>query len=231
MVIIVTVAVYGLLSRGLARWLEIAQPTPQGVLLIGAHVLARRTAEALKKEGVIVRLIDNNRGNIAAARMDGLHAHYGDALSERTQDEVPLDDVGKLLAFTANDGVNALAILNFADTFAKTEMYQLASESHSGPALDDMGLPLHLRGRTLFDKKATYGSLSSRLSAGATIKTTKLTEEFNYAAFRERHATATPMFVLGEDSRLTIITPEKTVSPVAGQRIISLVGPEPAQAG
>lgn len=228
-VIIVTVAVYGLASRALASWLDLAQSNPQGVLFIGAHVLARRIAAALKKEGIGVRLVDNNRGNVAAARLENLNAHYGDALSEQSLEDIPLNDMGKVLAFTANDQVNALALLNFAETFGRTEMYQLASEAETGPTLDDMGLPLHLRGRTLFSKKATFANLMSRLNQGATIKVTKLTETFDYAAFMEKHgATAIPMFLLSEDSRLSIITADKPSNPTAGQRIISLVNAEAA---
>ena len=229
MVIIVTVAVYGLLAKGLARWLDLAQSNPQGVLFIGAHVLARHIAAALIEEGVSVRLIDNNRTNVATARMDGLDAHYGDALSEISMDELPLNDMGKVLAFTANDRVNALAILNFADTFGRAEMYQLPSEAEAGPTLDDMGLPLHLRGRTLFDKNATYGSLMAQLDRGAAVKVTKLTEEFDYAAFQERNgAAATPLFLLSDDSRLIVLTADKPASPTAGQRIVCLVTPEAA---
>jgi NhaP-type Na+/H+ and K+/H+ antiporter len=227
-VIIVTVAVYGLLSKGLAKWLAIAQPNPQGVLFIGAHRLARRIAEALKNEGVAVRLIDNNRANTAAARMEGLDAYYGDALSDNILDGVSVNDMGKALAVTANDRVNALAILNFADIFGRTEMYQLASESETGPTHDDMGLPLHLRGRSLFSKQATYGKLLERLDHGAAVKVTKLTKEFDYAAFRARHgASAIPMFVLSDDGRVTVIAAEKAPTPTVGQRIVSLISPDP----
>lgn len=228
-VIIVTVAVYGLTSRALAAWLDLAQSNPQGVLFVGAHALARRVAAALNKEGIAVRLIDNNRANVATARLENLTAHYGDALSDQILEEIPLSDMGKLLAFTASDQVNALAILNFAETFSRTEMYQLASQAETGPTHDDMGLPLHLRGRTLFGKTATYANLMSRIEEGATIKVTKLTETFDFAAFMQKHgANAVPMFILSEDNRLTIITAEKSPNPSPGQRVISLVNPEPA---
>ena len=81
LVIISTVAIYGLTSSPLARLLGLATPNPQGTLLIGAHVWSRALAKVLKEEGYPVLLVDTNRENIASARRTNLSAFYASIFS------------------------------------------------------------------------------------------------------------------------------------------------------
>lgn len=73
-VIIGTVGVYGLSAFTVAKRLNLAEPEPQGVLLVGAQPWARRIALALKDAGFAVALVDSNRAHISAARLEGLKA-------------------------------------------------------------------------------------------------------------------------------------------------------------
>ena len=67
--IIATVAIYGLTAAPLARRLGLAVADPQGILIAGAHSVAREIAMALRESGVRVLLVDSNRGNVRAANM------------------------------------------------------------------------------------------------------------------------------------------------------------------
>ena len=61
------------------------------------------------------------------------------------------------------------------------------------------------------------------------MKATKLSQEFDYAAFRERYGgEALPLFVVNESGSLVVCTAEKKLSPKAGQTLISLVDPQRA---
>ncbi len=218
LVIIGCVAVYGLTAAPVARWLNVAQDNPQGVLFVGASPLSRALAEALQAENIATCLADSNWSNISTARLSGFNTYYGNALTEDALDNIDLDGIGRILALTPNDEANALAALHFAELFGHQEAYQLV------PTTADSETVPHLRGRFLFADHANYNALSIHLTEGAVIKTTGLSEQFDYDTFQAyyQHA-AWPLFVITEGGDLLIWTTEQPLSPAPGQRIVSLI--------
>ncbi len=221
LVIIATVAVYGLTAAPVARLLGVAEPDPQGVLIVGAHPWARAIAAELKGEGVAVRLVDTNYNNIAQARMDGLPVYYGSALTEGALDSIDLGGIGRLLAMTSNDEVNSLTALHFSEVFGSGSVYQLPTEQSAKSS--DKVVPRYLRGHFLFDPTANYWSLTARFDAGADVKTTNLTETFDYQTFRQRYPDAIPLFLIGEKGKLTVFTTSGPTDAPAGQRVVAIV--------
>lgn len=227
LVVASTVLLYGLTARPLARRLGVSQSNPQGVLIVGAHPLARQLGHALKREGIRTILIDNNWTNVAAARLDGLKAHLGNAVSEYILEELDLEDIGRMIALTANNKVNTLAVLNFSDVLGRRNVYQLAPETGASRLRDDSA-PKHLQGRQLFEKNCSFASLHDRAAAGAVIKTTRLSKEFPYAYFRDQYGdTAMPLFVLSQGGLLHIVAADEPIAPQPGDRVVSLVPPLP----
>lgn len=227
LVVASTVLLYGLTAGPLARLLGVSQPNPQGVLFVGAHPLARQMAAALDRENVRTLLVDSNWSNVAAARMDGLKAQLGNANSEYVLEDVDVAELGRMIAVTANNKVNAFAALVFADVFGRRGVYQLSAGS-PGTKSREESLPHHLRGRTLFDENCTFDVLMRRVNAGAIIKTTKLTREFPYEAFRAQYGdTAVPLFAVLQNGRVHVFTPEEPFTPPPGTRLISLAPPLP----
>ena len=169
LVIVATVAVYGLTARPLAQILKLAEGRPQGFLILGAHSWCRALAEGLQSLGFRVALIDRNRHKVRQARMAGLNAWHGNAVREDAE-HIDLSGLGRFLAMSGNDEANSLACLNFREFFGRAAVYQLVprAESRSGTAR-------HLRGRLLFGDEATFDNLEARFKAGAKIKVTKLT--------------------------------------------------------
>jgi len=221
LVIIGCVAVYGLTATAVARRLGVAQDNPQGVLFIGASPLSRALAEALQAEDVAVCLVDTNWSHIAAARLRGLKTYYGNALTEDALDTIDLEGIGRVLALTSNDEANALAALHFADLFGRAEAYQLV------PGTADSETVPHLRGQFLFDETANYNALNIHLATGASIKTTGLSEQFDYDAFQAYyHGTALPLFVITSSGDLYVWTADQPLSPAPGQRLVSLIPAE-----
>lgn len=221
-VIIGTVLIYGISAYPVARLLGVAQPDPQGVLIVGAHAWARVIASELLGEGVTVRLVDSNYGNVSAARMAGLPVYYGSALSESALDRIDLPGIGKLLALTANDEVNSLTALHFSRIFGTDQVYQLPPEGSDGGPRDI--LSHSLRGRLLFDERATYENLTQRFDAGAQLKSTNLTETFDYERFKERYPDAVLLFVIEGDGRLSVFTEDDPPEPGPGDKVIAIVG-------
>jgi len=218
LVILVSVAVYGLSAGPLARSLGLAVSDPQGVLLVGAGPFARELSNALLEEEVPVLLVDTNRDNIAAARLAGLPALYGNALGSAIED-AELGGIGRLIAATPNDEVNALACLHFTELFGRVNTYQLAAheaEDHAGG--------VDMRGRLLFDGEATFARLGSRMLDGATIKITTLSDEFPLHAWLDRYeGRVLPLARLDPEGRLHLFMAGDEVTGSAGERIIGLI--------
>jgi len=225
--IVGTVMVYGVCSPLVARWLDVATPNPQGLLIIGAAPWVRAVAALLRDQGLKVVLADSNWANVTAARRDGLPARYANVLTEGALEdiEMDLDEVGRLLALTPNDEVNALATLHFADLFDRSQMFQLTPESTERERRQ-RGIPLHLRGRFLFADGATSAHLATRFQEGAVAKRSRLTGEYDFEAFRRQYGdTAIPLFVVKESGELGVITATSPPAPKPGQVLISLVDP------
>jgi len=225
LVIIATVAVYGLAAAPLARRLGLARLDPQGVVFVGAHPWAREVAAALAREGVEVLVVDNQRRSIANARLEGLRTYYGNALSEEALQDLDFGGLGHLVALTANDELNSLAALHFAEVFGRDRVFQLPAQDEEGESREERPGG-KLSGRVLFDERATHHELADRFALGAEIRRTPLTEEFDFEAFRELHGeTSTPLFGVGPGGELTVFTAEDAPEPRPDQVLISLVDP------
>ncbi|MEZ4428237.1 MAG: sodium:proton antiporter [Nannocystaceae bacterium] len=222
-VIIATVLVYGLTAGPIARRLGLSTPNPQGLLIAGAHPLARAIAAALRDAGVTVLLVDNNHENTRSARMQGLPTHYGSVLSERLHEQLDLGGIGRFLALTPNAEVNSLACLHFSELFGRGEVYQLLAQAKDNARTETAAALVH--GRAAFGEAVDHETLARRLAQGGTIKTTRLTATFDFAAFRQQHGDdAVPLFTL-EDGKLTVITADAAPSLRPGVTLISLITP------
>ncbi len=164
LVIIITVAVYGLTAAPMARLLAVADQDPQGVLLLGAHPWARDIAKLLQEHGITVRLVDGNRSNTRAARMAGLDAVHMNFLADNAFDEIDLAGMGRFLAVTPNDEVISMAALHAAEIFERDEIFQLA------PVDPDRGtsdlVSRALRGRVHFDRSLGFTAIKRLLEDG-----------------------------------------------------------------
>jgi len=223
LVITATVVVYGLTAFPLAKKLGIANPNPQGVLIVGAHAWARNIAAFLHENGYQVSPVDSNWANVSSARQDGLKAYYENVVLEDVSQDIDLDGLGKLLALTPNDEVNSLAALRFIEFFGRSNVYQLPRQTKFR-TVSEQTIPKHLSGRLLFSSDATYGNIARRFSQGAVLKKTPLTEEFTYKSFKERYGDkAMPMFLIRENGDLVPFAQDNVPTPIAGQQLVALV--------
>ncbi len=219
LVIVGTVVFYGLTAGPVARRLGLAERDPQGVLTIGAHPFARAFAAELSRLNIRALLLDNNFTHVTKSRQAGLETHYGDALSEETLSELDLAGIGRVLALTGNDEVNALALLSFPDLFGRAQIYQLPPATPGAQASS-----AYMRGRLLFEPEATYPALESLMEAGATIKSTTLSNSFSFADYLNHYSQRVlPLAVVTENGRLMFFTADNRPSPKAGQTVIGLI--------
>lgn len=224
MVIIVTVAFYGLTAGPVARRLGLSEEDPQGVLIIGAHAFSRAIACILKEYGFAAKLLDTNWYNIRQGRMQGIDAYYGNALSDEVLEDLELTGVGRLLAMTPNNEVNSLAAIHFPEVFSRSDIYQLPMTEMNDTTSSNTVTPAHLTGRFLFGSQMTYEHLIEKFRNGAIVKATKLTDDFDYDDFNKQYGDqAIPLFLITEKSKLRIYTEDVQPIPRPGHTIISLV--------
>ena len=227
LVIILTVAFYGLTSGPLARRLGLSRGAPQGVLFLGSHEWARELAKTLVEADVEVLMVDTNHHDVQAARLEGLPAYYGSVLSEEFELTAPLEAIGNVLAMTHNDEVNALACLQLAPTVGRAHTFQVQGHDDDG---GEEERPLHLRGRYLFDEGVRYWDVEARFRNGAIVKRTRLGEEFGLREFIEHYqqdgAPVVPLFLVREDGRVQPFTKKGNLEPQVGDTLIALVAPD-----
>lgn len=226
LMIVSTVSVYGLAAGPIARRLKLAEQNPQGVLFAGADELCRMAAAALVKEGFRVMLVDTNRTNIAAARMQNLPTCNASILSEFVHESVDYGGIGRLIAMTPNDQVNMLASLDFQEVFGRAEIYQLkpnVSEKQR-EALTRSAK----RSRYVFAKGTTYEQLDDLLINGYRVKTSKITDEYTWETYQEHYGPSVIVLFLIQDKSLEICTDESDPIPVSGSTVIALVPPRAA---
>lgn len=205
LVIVGTVVLYGFTAKAVASRLGLLEQNPQGALILGSHRLARAIGHALKARGFRVRLIDTNWQQIKQARIEGLPVTFGDAFSAKVFHNLNLDGIGRLLAVTPNDRVNALACIAYQEYFGRAGLFQLAPEKASAEGYHEHEKPIDLHGRYLFGDQWTYAELDSMLAKKGEIKFTKITKEFTLAAFRKRYGrAAAPLFLVTEKGQLEV---------------------------
>lgn len=226
-VIVGTVLVYGLTASPLARRLGISTTNP-GFLIVGANRVARAVGQSLLEAGHSVLLIDTNFEAVREARLDGLPVLYASVVSEFVSSHVDFSAIGRLLALTTNEELNALACLRYNRIFGRDAVFQLAPDADDQPGRKEK-LHTELRGRLLFGPGMTYQSLEHQLNAGATIRKTHLTEAFTWQEFQALHGQrAWPLFIISVAGHFTPVTADLALLPQPGETLLSLVLPETA---
>jgi len=217
-VIIVSVTLYGLSAVPLARLLNLSDQNPQGVLIVGAHDWARQLGLIIKKLGFRVLMVDSNPDNVKSAHDDNLEATTANIISEDVIDELDLQGIGKLLAITSNDEVNALAALHFKEIFGRAEVYQLPYKKKD--LAEEQRVSRHLRGRCLFNQDMTYEKLDDLFNSRGGIKKLDIKSDKDMLLLNQEKIL--PLILIDPQNNLILYTDEKKQNPVIGMQLIYL---------
>ncbi len=166
LVIIGTIVVYGFLAGPIARALKLAEARANGVLIVGAHSIGRGLAKALTDLDIKTMLVDTDPYNVTRSVALGLPARRLSVLTEDATHELDLRGIGRILALTSNDEVNALATSRFARVFGRRETFQLAPSERQRNA----ALPEDLLGRIIGINGLDYGTLDERTRQGWRVR-------------------------------------------------------------
>lgn len=200
-IIIGTVVFQSLTSAMMARLLRVQQRQPHGVLIIGANSVARMLAKALIKLDLPVLVTDSSWEYYRQARMDGIPAYYGAAWSEHAENYLDLSDKANVFALSPNRHQNALAVYHFGHLFGDNHVFAVRSGTEL-KGRNNAETSRFRRHEVLFTANATYGRLSSMIAKGATVKATRLNENFSWPDYLEKNPGALPLFSLNEDKLL-----------------------------
>jgi NhaP-type Na+/H+ or K+/H+ antiporter len=167
LVIIGTIVVYGFSAGPAARWLGLAEAQADGLLIAGSHAVARGLGVELQARDVKTLLVDTDPYNVARAIAAGLRARRMSVLSDEASHDLDLRGIGRLLAFTSNDEVNALATARFARVFGRREVFQLAPGKRRP---GDDSVPAEHLGRLVGIDELTYATLDEKSRQGWRVR-------------------------------------------------------------
>ncbi len=218
-VILGTVLFYGIAASVYARKVRIGNTNPQGLVLVGAHPWARMIAVALRRKSIPVELIDSNAHHIDAAREVGLSAHRGNIHSSDFLEEIDFSEIGRGLALTANDEINAFAALALGKHLGKTHVYHLASGEIGAKA---RGASAERQQNVLFHAEATFEKIEKEFYSGAVVRELTLTEDWDYETMRQNFFFFVPLFAINEAGQLRVFSSRSTFVPKAGATILAL---------
>ena len=218
-----TVIWQSLTARPFARLLKVTEPDRVGFLIVGANPVARAIGQALNEQGVPVRLCDSDWYSLSRARMLGLPTYHGNPVSEHALQNLDTTGLGRVLALGVSDDLNQLMTARACEEFGKHRVFSLP-RSQGADASEKHQLSAAYRGRSLFSPELSYWKLSAQLAAGARIKATRLSDNFDFQQYLAARpdSPSIPLFALDTKGYAHPFTQDQTLQPAAGWTIIGL---------
>ena len=226
-VVVGTVVVYSLIARPLAQRLDIVQKQPQGTLIVGAHHWARQIAAVIQDAGFDVWLVDTNGRHIENANNEGLAGIHDSIMADGILDDLPMESIGRLLALTDNNELNALAGVRFGQWLGDDHVYQLASTRKSS----HQPISADLRSQILFDESMSFKELERGYFEGKQVVLVRENTASTLAQFEEEGLSVLILFVITSDGRLLVSTCKNPLTPRPDQMAICLIGSRMPQEG
>jgi hypothetical protein len=162
LVIVATVALYGLTAVPVARRLGVTRPARTRPLLIGGDPWIIDLALALRAAGLEVLMWAPSDGQRTQITQAALELAPGEQLASAVTQGAEIEGVTAILLLTGEDDYNALAATTLAGN-SDTPVYRLApSQGAMAP---------YTAGEPLFTATLTHPALTARHRAGARITT------------------------------------------------------------
>ncbi len=220
-VIVGTVIVQSVTGSTIARWLGVADPEPTGVLIVGTNKIALTIARALKDAGRRVVVASGNWQGISKARMAELKVFYGSPVSEYAERHLDLIGVGHLLALSERPGLNELACVKFRYEFGRENVYTMPR--HVEKAHEKHQISGETSGRVLYDGHYSIDDLVKLCGEGHKTRTTDITENFTFDAYRAQNPDALILFYTDARGALKFPVHPDDLDLPAGCTVTSLV--------
>jgi NhaP-type Na+/H+ or K+/H+ antiporter len=208
LVIVATVALYGLTAIPVAKRLGVTRPTRTKPLLVGDDPWVLELAKALKSMDLEVLMWAGSHEQRAHIAHAGLALAPGRLIDDVTDPGAQFEGVTTVLLLTSDDDFNALATAMFTGR-SEASVYRLgaASNRHSVIGTDN--------GQILFSADMTSGALAAHHRAGAHV----VAEPAGPATTAGREL----LFLVHPDGRLAPITRAGTPPQEDGDIAVAMV--------
>ncbi len=202
MIVLGTVLLNATTARMFAKVVGVFLTKSEGILILGASGLSRLIANYLKTNGRHVVLIDSNQSNIDKSKELGLEAINTNIYDDTLGDNIELNDVGYLMALTANAEINDFAINKFHDQFGENGSFRLISANEMSDSGNNPKVGL-------FSHTDDFVSLDELARKYPKIHEIKLESKEHYDALIEltnNDADIVPIFTKNKSGVLEIIS-------------------------
>jgi len=219
MIILGTVIIQSLTAPMLSKILKTSAPEPRGFLIIGANIVARTIATALKKNDINYILTDDDWSNIHSSRLQGLNCYYGSAVAEHADWHLNLVGIGRILGCSYNPQINVLAAVKYNREFqGRASVFLLPHRPYK--ANTKLTYLTEKYSRRLFRKDLSYYSLCAIIEQGGKIKTTNLTMEFNWEQFITLNPEAIVLFFITNRGLIRVVSPDSEIKPQPAWKVV-----------
>jgi NhaP-type Na+/H+ or K+/H+ antiporter len=208
LVIVATVALYGLTAAPVARRLGVTRPERTRPLLVGGEAWVVDLARGLKSAGLDVLMWAGFDGERDRIRHAGLDLAPGELLAAATGRGAQLENINAVLLLTSEDDFNALASTVLEGSI-DGPVYRL------GPRLPSHGVVApYTGGEILFGQGLTRYDIGHRYAGGARF--------VNRAADGGIPAGMDLLFLVRGNGKLNPVTADSTPAPREGDTMILL---------
>ena len=224
MVILGTVIIQSLTAPFLAKILHASAPEPRGFLIIGGNTLARNIAKELYKNDIHVVLADTSWRSVQACHLQGLSCYYGSSVSEHADWHLNLVGIGRMLGCSSSEQMNTLSAVKYYREFdGRASVFVLPTAQNK--ANSKLSYLTKKYAKRLFSKDLSYQTLRSMIKQGGQVKTTTMSDEFNWEQFLSLNQTAVPLFFINKKSQIHVASPDSQHTPESGWKLIYLMPP------
>lgn len=202
MIVLGTVLLNATTARLFAKLAGVFLIKSNGILIIGASKVSRLLGDYLERNGRHVVLIDSNQTNIKKAKDLGLEALNTNIYSDSLVDNIELNDVGYLMALTANTDINKYAINKFAEQFGENGSFRLVSK-------EEMTEEENSPKEGLFSRTDDFNSLNELTNKYPTIHEIALKNIEHYSDLIEatkKDKDVIPLFIKDDKGELHILS-------------------------
>ena len=210
LVIVATVAIYGLTAVPVARRLHVTRPARTRPLLVGGDPWVIALARTLHNAGLDVLMWAASDEQRELIKQAGLDIMPGELLAAATSQGAELEGITAVLLLTDEDDFNALAATLLAAN-PDTRVYRLAPRHPTHGVLAPFS-----GGDTVFAPTVTRENVSIRYNSGARIVT--------QVAGGSIQPGSDILFLIDPDGRLTPTTTSRPPTPQPGGTLV-LLGP------
>jgi hypothetical protein len=218
MIVLGTVILNAATARIFAKIFGVFLTTSNGILIVGASTFSRVVAKYLMNNDRRVVVIDRNEINVEKAKKEGIEALEADIFNDDLIENVELNDIGYLYAFTGSTSINDFAIQKYGNDFGENGAFRLISEEEIN---NDVSIPA----QGVFSITDDFINISEVARNFPSIHEVKLTSVKHFKSSLEslnKEQYAVPLFIKDKNGFHKIITSTATTEVEAGNHLVYL---------